>query len=39
MPKVRVGDRVRWRVLNTSPDDPHLDHVNDGMWAHYMAEQ
>lgn len=29
----RIGDRVRWRVLNVSPDEPHTFHVHGHTWC------
>ncbi|MCC7536904.1 MAG: multicopper oxidase domain-containing protein [Deltaproteobacteria bacterium] len=28
-----VGQRVRWRVLNLSPDDPHTFHLHGHAWC------
>ncbi len=31
--EARVGQRVRWRVLNVSPDDPHTFHLHGHRWC------
>lgn len=33
MTNATVGDRVRWRVLNLSPDDPHTFHLHGHRWC------
>jgi FtsP/CotA-like multicopper oxidase with cupredoxin domain len=31
--EARVGERVRWRVVNVSPDDPHTFHLHGHRWC------
>lgn len=33
MATARVGERVRWRVANVSPDDPHTFHIHGHRWC------